>query len=154
LFASAAQRRAKSVSAAPARRALAAADREPSPELLDAAMRQAERTAVSSDQAGDAATAASRRRRKRLFLLLAALLVKTGGAYATYAWWTAGDSVSTDNAYAAAETAQVTPAIAGIVREIPVADTQAVRTGDVVVVLDATDAQLALGSISSGARRW
>jgi membrane fusion protein, multidrug efflux system len=52
--------------------------------------------------------------------------------------------VSTDNAYVATETAQVTPAIAGIVREVHVADTQAVRRGDVVVVLDDVDAQLAL----------
>src|SRR5262249_48687813 len=49
-----------------------------------------------------------------------------------------------DNAYTAAETAQVTPALGGIVREVRVTDTSYVHKGDVLVVLDDVDARLAL----------
>jgi membrane fusion protein (multidrug efflux system) len=100
--------------------------------------------------APDATTAAAapaadaRSRRKRMFALLA-VVVAAGGASA-WAWehFHASRYVSTDNAYTAAETAQVTPAVAGIVREVRVADTDAVHRGDVLVVLDDTDARLAL----------
>jgi membrane fusion protein (multidrug efflux system) len=63
------------------------------------------------------------------------------GAY----WWLhASHFVSTDNAYAAAEVAQVTPSIGGTVLEVLVRDTQAVKQGDVLVRIDPTDARLAL----------
>ncbi|MDM0113998.1 HlyD family secretion protein [Variovorax sp. J22R133] len=73
---------------------------------------------------------------------LTVLTAATG--YGGYEYIHASRFISTDNAYAATETAQVTPAISGIVREVRVADTQAVQRGDVVVVLDDTDARLAL----------
>jgi membrane fusion protein, multidrug efflux system len=86
----------------------------------------------------------NRKRRKRLFLVLAGVLLKVGAGYGAYEYLHAAHFVSTDNAYTAAETAQVTPVISGIVREVRVTDTQPVRKGDVIVVLDDTDARLAL----------
>ena len=83
-------------------------------------------------------------RRKHLFVALAGVVASGALAYGGYAVLYASHFVSTDNAYVATETAQVTPAIAGIVREVLVADTQTVRRGDVVVQLDDTDARLAL----------
>jgi membrane fusion protein (multidrug efflux system) len=83
-------------------------------------------------------------RRKRLFVLLGLIVLKAGIGYGIYAYAHASRFVSTDNAYTAAETAQVTPSIGGIVSEVRVTDTQAVRQGDIVVVLDDTDARLAL----------
>jgi membrane fusion protein (multidrug efflux system) len=83
-------------------------------------------------------------RRKYLLIALGALVLKAGVGYGVYSYLYASRYVSTDNAYTAAETAQVTPAIAGIVREVRVADTQRVKRGDVVVVLDDVDARLAL----------
>jgi membrane fusion protein, multidrug efflux system len=83
-------------------------------------------------------------RRKRLFLLLGAVAVKGALGYGYYEYAHASRFVSTDNAYTAAETAQVTPAIGGIVREVHVTDTQRVEQGQIVVVLDDTDARLAL----------
>lgn len=83
-------------------------------------------------------------RRKRLFIALGAIVLTCGIGYGLYAHFYASRFVSTDNAYTAAETAQVTPAISGIVREVHVADTQKVKRGDVVVVLDDIDARLAL----------
>ncbi len=84
------------------------------------------------------------KRRKRLFVVLWAVLLKIAAGYGMYAWMNGTRYVTTDNAYTAAETAQVTPTISGIVREVRVADTQPVKQGDVVVVLDDTDAKLAL----------
>jgi len=83
-------------------------------------------------------------RRKKLFIGLGATLLGAGLGYGIVAFVHGAHFVSTDNAYAATETAQVTPAIGGIVREVHVADTQRVRRGDVVVMLDDTDARLAL----------
>jgi membrane fusion protein (multidrug efflux system) len=100
------------------------------PELLAAVAEQAQ--------------ARNTQRRKRLFIALAGVVASGALGYGGYAWRYASNFVSTDNAYVATETAQVTPAIAGIVRDVRVADTQAVKRGDVVVVLDDTDAQLAL----------
>lgn len=68
------------------------------------------------------------------------------GAIGGTAYWQlyASRFVSTDNAYAAVEIAQVTPAIDGTIAEVRVSDTQAVKKGDVLVVIDPTDAKLAL----------
>jgi membrane fusion protein (multidrug efflux system) len=50
----------------------------------------------------------------------------------------------TDNAYVNADSALVTPAIGGTVREVAVNDTQAVHKGEVLVRIDDTDARLAV----------
>jgi membrane fusion protein (multidrug efflux system) len=88
--------------------------------------------------------ARNQKRRKKLFLALGATVLAAGLGYGVYAYAYAARFVSTENAYTAAETAQVTPAVSGIVREVLVADTQRVRQGDVMVVLDEVDARLAL----------
>jgi membrane fusion protein (multidrug efflux system) len=83
-------------------------------------------------------------RRKKLLLGLGAAVLTVGSAFYLYEHFYASKFVSTDNAYTAAETAQVTPAVGGIVREVRVTDTQRVKQGEIVVVLDDTDARLAL----------
>lgn len=87
---------------------------------------------------------ANPQKRRRLFLILGAVVAKIALGYAWYQHSYASHFVSTDNAYTAAETAQVTPTVAGIVREVHVADTAQVNAGDILVVLDDTDAKLAL----------
>jgi membrane fusion protein (multidrug efflux system) len=84
------------------------------------------------------------RQRKQLFIALGAIVLCSALGWGGYAWLQASRYVSTDNAYIATETAQVTPAVAGIVREVRVADTDGVKRGDVLVMLDDTDASLAL----------
>jgi len=96
----------------------------------------------AAEQAGVAAR--NQQRRKRHFVALGATVLSAALGYGLYVYFEASRYVSTDNAYAAVETAQVTPAVGGIVREVLVADTQHVRQGEVVVVLDDTDASLAL----------
>jgi membrane fusion protein (multidrug efflux system) len=100
--------------------------------------------AVQQSQAGAQADTRNRRLRKRAFIVFGALLLKVGAGYAAYEYLHASHFVSTDNAYTAAESAQVTPSVSGIVREVRVTDTQAVKAGDVIAVLDDIDARLAL----------
>jgi membrane fusion protein (multidrug efflux system) len=82
--------------------------------------------------------------RKILLLGLAGKVLFLGAAYFGYEEFFGARYVETDNAYVSAETAAVTPQVAGPVKEIRVSDTDSVRAGDVLVVLDDTDARLAL----------
>src|SRR5262245_46794875 len=88
--------------------------------------------------------ARNKQKRKKLFIALGATVLAAGLGYGVYAYAYASHFVSTDNAYTAAETAQVTPAVSGIVREVLVADTHAVKQGQVLVLLDDVDSKLAL----------
>jgi len=75
---------------------------------------------------------------------LAAALIVVGGSGCTY-WELVGSRyVSTDNAYTAVESALVTSAITGTIADVRVNDTQAVKKADILVVIDPTDAKLAL----------
>ncbi|MBJ8434786.1 EmrA/EmrK family multidrug efflux transporter periplasmic adaptor subunit [Acinetobacter pittii] len=72
-----------------------------------------------------------------LILLIAAIL------YAIWALFL-DNSVSTDNAYVGAETAQITSMVSGQVAQVVVKDTQTVHRGDVLVRIDDRDAKIAL----------
>ncbi|NAW70483.1 HlyD family efflux transporter periplasmic adaptor subunit [Vibrio sp. V27_P1S3P104] len=90
----------------------------------------------------DTHRASQARKKGFLFLLFAIIIV--GGGYSTYWYFIGSRFVSTDNAYAAAEIAEVTPAVGGIIASVNVVDTQYVDKGDVLVHIDDTDARLAL----------
>ena len=88
--------------------------------------------------ANEAATSA---RRKKLFAALGGAVLLAGAGY----WLLAdGDLVATDNAYVAADSAQVTPLVSGAVAKVFVVNTQNVKRGDILIQLDDTDARLAL----------
>ena len=89
-------------------------------------------------------SAAKATQRKKLFAGLAAAAVLAGGAFYAYDTLVASHHVSTDNAYVGAYSAEITPLVGGPVAAVEVADTQAVRKGQVLVRLDDTDARLAL----------
>ena len=98
-------------------------------------------------QAEPAAAAAARAptgRRKQLFSILFAVVAVAAVIYG--GWWVLVGSryVSTDDAYVDAEVAQVTPLVPGPVKEVRVVDTQPVKQGDVLVVLDPSDAEIAV----------
>lgn len=83
-------------------------------------------------------------RRQKLLLGLAGVVGTAALAFAAYWFFYAAHFVSTDNAYAAVEIAQVTPSIGGTIAEVRVTDTQSVKKGDILVVIDPTDATLSL----------
>ena len=82
-------------------------------------------------------------RRRTLLWLILALLV-AGGGWA--AWWqlVARFYETTDNAYVAGNLIEVTPQVAGTVVAIGADDTDRVQPGQMLVRLDAADAQVAL----------
>lgn len=100
-----------------------------------------EHQVIEPTQAEAAAVAhgASSRRRKVLLGLAAGFLVAGGGWYLLHDTGT----VSTDNAYVSADSAQVTPLVTAAVADVPVVNTQNVHRGDVVLRLDDRDARLA-----------
>ena len=92
----------------------------------------------------NAAASKNSKRRAALFALLALTVLAAGGGGWAY-WELVGSRhVSTDNAYTAAEVAVVTAEIDGPIAEVRVVDSQKVRRGDVLVVIDDTDAKLAM----------
>jgi membrane fusion protein (multidrug efflux system) len=88
--------------------------------------------------------ASPRATRRRLLTWLALAVAAAAVAYG--AWWLAfaGKSVETDNAYVGADTAQVTPLVAGPVARVLVRETQVVKAGDTLVTIDPDDARIAV----------
>jgi membrane fusion protein (multidrug efflux system) len=99
---------------------------------------------MSDTQATNAPTAATPGNRAPKLIALAAVVLLGGAGYAAYDHFISSRYVSTDNAYTAAEIAQITPSLTAIAQDVKVVDTQTVRKGDVLVVLDDTDARLTL----------
>lgn len=94
-----------------------------------------------------AATPITKPRKKQravLFSLLGLAVAAASGGAVEY-WKLVGSRyVSTDDAYTAAEVAQVASEIEGSVMQVNVVDSQNVKRGDILVMIDDTDAQLAL----------
>ena len=85
-------------------------------------------------------------KRKQLFAGLAAAVLVAGVGYGAWYALVGSHHVETDNAYVAADAAQVTPLVGGPVRSVEVRDTQTVQRGQVLVTLDDSDARIALAS--------
>ena len=95
--------------------------------------------------------------RRRAFVLLAIVLAVIAVGYAGYRWVLGGRYVETDDAYVGAEVAAVSPLTGGAVAQVRVSNTQQVKQGDVLVVIDPTDSRLVLAAAqaaySSAVRR-
>ncbi|MES2607126.1 MAG: efflux RND transporter periplasmic adaptor subunit [Pseudomonadota bacterium] len=85
-----------------------------------------------------------RNKRVHLFFIVGLVIAGISLTYGTYYYFIGSRYVSTDNAYVGAEISQVTASTGGIVKEIKFKDTDTVKTGDILVMLDNTDAQLTL----------
>ncbi len=105
---------------------------------------KAAESAVSASAANDTDVRSRARRRAIMFAALA--LTSAAAASGAYLYWEQVGSryVSTDNAYTAAEVATVTSEIDGPVSAVNVVDSQEVKRGDVLVIIDDTDTRLAL----------
>ena len=104
-------------------------------------------TAMKADKVVAHPRAAVTPRGNRRAILFAGLAGVVALAAAGYAGWyvlVGARQEATDDAYVAADTALVTPLVVGPVREVRVADTQAVKAGQVVAVIDDTDARIAV----------
>jgi len=88
--------------------------------------------------------AALKQKRKKGFMILLAAVLAAAIAWFAYGWWTGGDVIETDNAYVGAETAQITPLVSGQVAQVLASDAQEVRAGQPLVILDQTDARIAV----------
>lgn len=91
--------------------------------------------------------------RKRLFGMLGLAVAAAAVLYALYWFLVASHYVSTDDAYVGADVASVTPLVSGAVKAVHVADTQAVKTGDVLVEIDPADAALAVARAEADYQR-
>jgi membrane fusion protein (multidrug efflux system) len=87
-----------------------------------------------------------RNRRKTALLAIAGAVTLAGIGYGGWYALIGSHYVETDNAYVGAETAQVTPMVAGQVTAVLRSDTDSVKAGDILVRLDDRDAQIALAS--------
>lgn len=83
------------------------------------------------------------KRRAILFSLLTFAVFVAGGGGWLYWKLLASHYVKTDNAYTAAEVAQVTSEIDGLVSDVRVVDSQQVKRGEILVVINDTDVKLA-----------
>ncbi|ENW81827.1 hypothetical protein F909_01511 [Acinetobacter sp. ANC 3929] len=95
---------------------------------------------AASDSASDDAMKAKRKKFLGFFVLILILAAILYGIWALFF----NHSVSTDNAYVGAETAQITSMVSGQVAEVLVKDTQQVKQGDVLVRIDERDAKIQL----------
>ncbi len=88
--------------------------------------------------------------RKTLFIWFGAIVAVA--AVMAVAWWwiVSSHTVSTDNAYVEVSSAQVTPLTNGRVQAVLVHESEAVKQGDVLVVIDPADARLALAQAEAG----
>lgn len=82
-------------------------------------------------------------KRKKLLTIVAVIIIVMAIIYAIYSFIFAG-SVNTDNAYVGAETAEITSMVTGQVAEVRVRDTQMVKKGDLLALIDPRDAQIGL----------
>ncbi len=107
-------------------------------EQVDAALAaEADQTEKTAEIPG------SRKKRKKLFAVLGLAVLKVGAGWFVYDWMHSA-VIETDNAYVGADTASISPLVSGHVARVLVSDAQSVRAGQPLVVLDQTDARLAL----------
>nr|WP_233281580.1 HlyD family efflux transporter periplasmic adaptor subunit [Sphingomonas changnyeongensis] len=97
----------------------------------------------------DRAVAAPAGQRRRLFMLLGGIVAALALVWALWFFLTQYGRVSTDNAYVGADTAQITPLVGGPVAAVPVANTQMVAKGQILLVLDPADAKIAVAEAES-----
>ncbi len=83
-------------------------------------------------------------KRKRMMTLLVIVILIAALAYGLYYFLVARFHEETDDAYVSGNVVQITPQVTGTVIAVNADDTQVVKAGDPLVVLDPADARVAL----------
>ena len=107
-------------------------------------MTEAQTTTDSPQVSNEAQTDLNAKSKRKKILTIFAVIVIVG--IILYAIWTMvfGNVVETDNAYVGAETAEITSMVSGQVAQVLVSDTQQVKKGDVLAIIDNRDAKIAV----------
>jgi membrane fusion protein (multidrug efflux system) len=99
--------------------------------------------AVAAEERAEQEKAAKMNKKRKLLLYgVAGLIAKVALGFGVHHALVGSHYVSTDNAYVDASTAQINAQVSGQVLQVLVSDTQSVRAGDVLAVIDPADAQL------------
>ncbi len=85
-------------------------------------------------------------KRRRMMTLLVIVILIAAIAYGLYYFLVARFHEDTDDAYVNGNVVQITPQVTGTVVSVNADDTQTVKAGDPVVVLDPADSRVALES--------
>jgi membrane fusion protein (multidrug efflux system) len=96
------------------------------------------------DQSAESVKPTSNRKRKITMILLFIVILIAAVAYGLYYFLDARFHVDTDDAYVNGNVVQITPQVTGTVVAVNADNTQTVRMGEPVVVLDPADARIAL----------
>ncbi|SIT36424.1 multidrug efflux system [Paraburkholderia piptadeniae] len=101
---------------------------------------------MSTPQQPANAQPASNGKRKRMMTLLVIVILIAAIAYGLYYFLVARFHEDTDDAYVNGNVVQITPQVTGTVIAVNADDTQTVKSGDPLVVLDPADSRIALQS--------
>jgi membrane fusion protein (multidrug efflux system) len=99
---------------------------------------------MSQDTSNATTTPANESGRKKALQVIGGIVLVAGVGYGAYYKLVASHIEYTDNAYVQANVVQITPQVSGTVLAIQADDTDVVKAGQVLVKLDAADAQVAL----------
>ena len=106
-------------------------------------MTEAQMTNASPNETPSPADDEAKQKRKKMLKIFALLVLVIGILYALWTFFF-GNTVETDNAYVGAETAEITSMVSGQVEKVLVSDTQQVKKGDVLAIIDNRDAKIAV----------
>ena len=116
----------------------------PDPNATGAAPDKPTQAASTPAEAAPKSAPANAGKRKRLLSLIALVVVVVGIGYGVWYFLVGAHYESTDDAYVAGNVVQVTPQVAGTVIAIRADDTDIVQQGQDLVILDPSDARVAL----------
>lgn len=111
------------------------------------------RTDAPLPEDADPAAAERNAKRRKALRILAIVVASAAILWAGWYYLTQAGRVHTDNAYVGADSAQVTALVSGPVKEVRVAGTQAVKKGDILVILDDADQRIALADAEAALRQ-
>ncbi len=112
----------------------------------------ADETATLPTDAPEATAAERSAKRNKAFRILGAVVLTAAILWGLWYFLTQSGRVHTDNAYVGADAAQVTALVSGPVKEVRVGGTQAVKKGDILVILDDADQRIAVADAEAAVR--